>query len=57
MENRLVIKKYSLPDQNWIAMIKIGSQCAGEMETRLVVIKKDSLPDQNWFATIKIGSP
>ena len=37
-------------------MIKIGSQCDGEIETRLLVIKKDSLRDQNWFAMIKIGS-
>ena len=37
-------------------MIKIGFQCDGEIETRLVVIKKDSLRDQNWFTVIKIGS-
>ena len=37
-------------------MIKIGSQCNGEVETRLAVIKNDSLRDQNWFAMIKIGS-
>ena len=28
-------------------MIKIGSQCDGEMENRLAVITNDSLPDQN----------
>ena len=47
MENRLaVIKKDSLPNQNWFAVIKIGFQCDGEIENRLVVIKKDSLCDQ-----------
>ena len=37
-------------------MIKIGSQCDGEVENCLAVIKKDSLRDQNWFVMIKIGS-
>ena len=50
MKNRLaVIKKYHLPDQNWFAMIKIGSQCDGEMENQLAVIKKI-------LCVIKIGS-
>ena len=51
-----VIKNDSLRDQNWFAMIKIGSRYDGEMENRLAVIKKDYLLDQNWFAMIKIGS-
>ena len=42
-------------DQNWFAMIKIGSLCDGEMDNQLAVIKK-ILCDQNWFAMIKIGS-
>ena len=37
-------------------MIKIGSQCNGEVENRLAVIKNDSSRDQNWFVMIKIGS-
>ena len=51
-----MIKKDSLRDQNWFAMIKIGSQCDGEMENSFAVIKTDSLRDQNWFAMIKIDS-
>ena len=36
-------------------MIKIGSQCDGEMENWFAVIKKHSLRDQNWYTMIKIG--
>ena len=51
-----MIEKDSLRDQNWYTVIKIGCECDGEIENRLVVIKKDSLRDQNWFTKIKIGS-
>ena len=51
-----MIEKDSLRDQNCFAIIKIGSQCDGEMENWFAVIKKDSLRDQNWFAMTKIGS-
>ena len=42
-------QKDSLRDQNWFAMIKIGSQCDGEMDNQLAVIKKI-------LCVIKIGS-
>ena len=44
-----MIKKDSLRDQNWFAMIKIGSQCDGEIENQLAVVRKI-------LCVIKIGS-